>query len=139
MNADTWHIGYLGHKGDTRQVLESAAVLERLGALATDRDASVDGHIAGLLGLIAESLGADLVHLTRLDGTTLHYDHVLDQTGMGLPRGIAVPVEQTYCALLLAEGQDALVIEDAASDGRVAGLAATQSLGIRAYAGVPLR
>ncbi len=120
-------------------MLESAVVLERLSALATDREASVDGHIAGLLGLIAESLGADLVHLTRLDGTTLHYDHVLDQTGIGLPRGIAVPVEQTYCALLLAEGQDALMIEDAASDGRVAGLAATQRLGIRAYAGVPLR
>ncbi len=123
-------------------MLESAVVLEQLGALAIGRETSVDGLIAGLLGLLgllAESLHADVVHLTRLDGTTLHYDHVLDQAGVGLPRGIAMPVEQTYCALLLAGGQDALVIENAASDARVAALAATQQLGIRAYTGVPLR
>ncbi len=133
------HLRHKGLEGDSRQVLESAIVLERLSALAVSRETSVDRHIAELLQLVAESLDADLIHLTRLDGTTLHYDHVLDQSGMGLLRGIAVPVAQTYCAVLLDEGQDALVIEDAATDGRVAGLAATQQLGIRAYAGVPLR
>jgi EAL domain-containing protein (putative c-di-GMP-specific phosphodiesterase class I) len=52
--------------------------------------------------------------------------------------GGSVPLEETYCELML-RGQIPSVVPDAASDSRLAGLAATGPGGIGSYVGVPLR
>jgi len=115
-----------------------ATGLARLATVATDRTVGPEALITDILTLLGDCLDVGLLHLTRLEGDMLHYDRVYDRAGMGLPQGLAVPLAQTYCATLLAGGGDALVIEDARTDARVADKAATRLLGIGAYCGVTL-
>jgi excisionase family DNA binding protein len=72
------------------------AALLRLATLALDDAPDVDGAIAAILALLADSLDVGVTFLSRVGGTTLHVERAHDRAGMGLASGTAVPLCDTY-------------------------------------------
>ncbi len=97
-----------------------------------------DALLSDLLTLVAESLGVDLVFISRVDDCTLHFDYVHDRGGLGLPAGSTMPLPDTYCATLLARDTPALAIADTRADPEFARLPSTRDLNVRSYSGVPI-
>ena len=97
-----------------------------------------DALLSDLLTLVAESLGVDLVFISRVDDCTLHFDYVHDRGGLGLPAGSTMPLPDTYCATLLARDTAALAIADTRADPEFARLPSTRDLNVRSYSGVPI-
>jgi len=97
-----------------------------------------DALLSDLLALITTSLGVDLAFISRVDDCTLHFDHVHDRGGLGLPAGSTMPLPDTYCATLLARDTPALAIADTRADPEFARLPSTRDLNVRSYSGVPI-
>ncbi len=87
--------------------------------------------------LVARTLPAPIALLTLLDE-----QREFVKSSIGLPPGVAdtgeLPLTQSLCAWILQEDRP-LVIEDAERDTRFRTHSAVLELGVRAYAGVPVR
>ncbi|MCA1597717.1 MAG: hypothetical protein LC769_01630 [Chloroflexi bacterium] len=72
-----------------------AAGLERLASLGDIHD-DVDGLVADILALLADTLDVGLTFLARVTGETLRVEHVRDRAAMGLTAGAEAPLCDTY-------------------------------------------
>jgi PAS domain S-box-containing protein len=95
--------------------------------------------IGRLLELARDQLGVSTAFLTRLDGD----DHVLvrfagDHEFIGVAEGDPMPLAAPYCEGML-DGRIASIVPDLAADPQTRDLELTSALGLRAYAGVPVR
>jgi EAL domain-containing protein (putative c-di-GMP-specific phosphodiesterase class I) len=91
------------------------------------------------MSLARRHLRLDVALVSRIGELGQEFEAVEgDAQAFGLAVGGSVPLEETYCDLML-RGQIPSVVPDAASDSRLAGLAATGPGGIGSYVGVPLR
>lgn len=115
-----------------------SAGLARLAVLAHETPHDPDRIIRETLALVAETLGASEVMLTRLVGDTLHIERVHDTDGVGIRTGDTLALCDTYCQATLTSADRALVVEDTRLDTRFAALAATTDGGIHGYEGASL-
>jgi EAL domain-containing protein (putative c-di-GMP-specific phosphodiesterase class I) len=93
--------------------------------------------IAHLLRTVRRHLDLDVAFISEFTGGMRVFRYLDSATGTGLEVGTGHPIEETYCENVAA-GRLELVV-DAAADSRLANMAVTAQLGIRTYAGVPIR
>lgn len=116
----------------------TSGALAQLAHIAYDQPSGSPSFVASILQLLAESLSIAQVHVTRIEGNTLHFERVFDQGGIAVHEGDEIPLAESYCQVMLEMAAPSLIVEDALADDRFAGLACTSAVGIGAYSGVPL-
>jgi HD-GYP domain-containing protein (c-di-GMP phosphodiesterase class II)/GGDEF domain-containing protein len=95
--------------------------------------------ITRLLELARDQLGMPIAFLTRFDGDDYVFVRFAgDHRSFGIAEGGAMPLADSYCRRML-DGRMAPTAPDLAADPRTRGLDLTCKLGLRAYAGVPVR
>lgn len=108
------------------------AAVQRSGLLDSETEESFDG----LTRLAARLLGVSAAFVSVVDGSRDFY-----KSQVGFPPHIADPRElhgRTFCHHTL-DGDEVLVIDDTHSDPVWRAVPTVESLGVRAYAGVPLK
>lgn len=91
------------------------------------------------MSLARRHLRLDVALVSRISEVSQDFTAVDgDAPLFGVEVGGSVPLDQTYCDLML-RGEIPSVVPDAAADSRVCGLAATGEGGVGSYVGVPLR
>jgi len=106
------------------RVVQTADPEQRLGALVRMTRDLLDVD-AALLTLIADGRETVRVAAGGWPGVTMR-------------RGDSLPLEETFCRLML-EGRIDNVVRDASTEAAVAETALVRDLGVRAYLGVPIR
>jgi GAF domain-containing protein len=106
------------------RVIQSADPEQRLGALVRMTRDLLDVDVA-LLTLIAD--GRETVRIAAGGWP-----------GVAMRRGDSLPLEETFCRLML-EGRIDNVVRDAYAEEAVAEIELVRGLGVRAYLGVPVR
>ena len=146
----SWDGGRATVAAEGRQGEDSAGNEDRIDAHALDEilpalpisgtyeQSRLDALIAGILQFLVESLSVGLAFLSRVEGETMIVEGVVDRAGMGLHQGDAVPLCDTYCTTMLTNAMSSLAVEDAQNDPSFGPRITTRTLGIGAYAGVPL-
>jgi PAS domain S-box-containing protein len=95
--------------------------------------------IRRLLELARRQLGMPVSFLTRLQGDGYVFARFAgDSEQFGVGEGDAIPLAGTHCKRML-DGRCGSIIADAEADAETRDLAVTTALGVRAYAGVPVR
>jgi PAS domain S-box-containing protein len=132
----------------TAQPGETArSVLERVrGELSTDDRPATTGRpvrpaagIARLLELVRGQLEMPVSFLTRLDGDSCVFAHVAgEHERFGVVEGDTIPLSVTHCQRML-DGRIGSTVADLAAEPETCNLELTKTLGLRAYAGVPVR
>lgn len=116
------------------------AVSEPLRLLALRRTGLLDGggdpSLDRLARVAAVAVGAPIGLVSLVDQ---HRQYFAGQTGLADPLCDVreTPLSHSFCKIVVREGKP-LVVDDAPSDGRVAGNLAIPDLGVQAYAGMPL-
>lgn len=94
--------------------------------------------IAALLRLARRQTGMDVAMLGRIhDGHEIVDALAGDAASFGMTVGQRLPLESTFCHLLL-EGRIGNIVSDAASHELLSDLQVTRAAGVGAYIGVPL-
>ncbi|MFC4590756.1 PP2C family protein-serine/threonine phosphatase [Sphaerisporangium corydalis] len=110
----------------------------RLAAVAASglMDSAPEEVFDDLAGLAASMTGAPFAFVTVLDARSSFWKSAV---GMGKPPDEKryTPAEESPCHLIVA-GDAPLIVDDAANDPRLDGLAAIGELGVRAWAGHPV-
>ncbi len=116
--------------------------------LARAAEAPAAGHgiqmggsdrVRRLLELARRQLDMPVSFLSRMDTDDLTFVAVSGTVGpLALPEGAAIPREDSYCHLML-DGRIDSRVPDTAADEHARELGPTRELGLRAYAGVPVR
>ena len=106
------------------RVIQSADPEQRLGALVRMTRDLLDVDIA-MLTLIAD--GRETVRISAGGWP-----------GVSLRRGDSLPLEETFCRLML-EGRIGNVVTDASAEQALAEIALVRGAGVKAYLGVPVR
>ena len=95
--------------------------------------------IGRLLELARHQLGMPVSFLARLHGDGYVFARFAgDAEQFGVAEGDAMPLAGTHCQRML-DGRCGSIIADAEADPETRALAVTTTLGVRAYAGVPVR
>ncbi len=101
--------------------------------------ATVPSQIEALLELVRRQLGTPVSFLTRIEGDSYILESIAgDRDRFGLEDGTEMPLEVTHCARML-DGRIGTVVTDLAEHDETRDLEVTRRLGLRAYAGVPVR
>ena len=80
-----------------------------------------------------------LSFLTRLDGDEYVFERIAgDEEQFGIAEGKAMPLDGSHCVRML-DGRIGSTVHDLAAEPETRDLEITKSLGLRAYAGVPVR
>ncbi|MGH2955785.1 MAG: GAF and HD-GYP domain-containing protein, partial [Solirubrobacterales bacterium] len=88
---------------------------------------------------VRELLDMEVAFVGRITDTEQIYDALRgDAASFGVAEGHSMPLEETYCKRIL-DGRLPNLIPDARRDDRAAALEVTETVGIGAYASVPLR
>lgn len=104
-------------------------------APATD---DVDRGVDATLALVRQVLQMDVAMITEVDVDREVARHVSGEwPGVGTLVGASLPLEETFCKLML-EGVIENVVADVARDERVRDLQFARTLGVGAWLGVPL-
>jgi len=118
---------------------------ERLAELVDQRVGGGEHLIAKILDMLAHSLNAGLVFLSKVEGSAaaggggwLAIEHVVDRTGMGLHAGDLIALADSYCTTMVTGALRSLVVPDALTSADFAARASTTTFGIGAYSGVPV-
>jgi GGDEF domain-containing protein len=105
---------------------------------ATSRPLRTAAGIGRLLELACGQLDMPVSFLTRLDGDSYVFAHFAgEQDRLGACEGDAIPLSDTYCQRML-DGRIGSTVADLAAEPETCDLDLTKSLGLRAYAGVPV-
>jgi hypothetical protein len=92
-----------------------------------------------VLAIARDELGMDIAYLSEFVGPDQVIRHVVgDGSAFGLDPGTRVPLDGSYCRMVVA-GEMSGVIADTAREPKVAGLPVTRTAGLGAYVGVPVR
>jgi response regulator RpfG family c-di-GMP phosphodiesterase len=111
---------------------------DRDGSRAT-RAARTETGIARLLELTRGLLGMPIAFLSRLDGQSYVIAQLMGGgERLGVAQGDVMPLSVTHCQRML-DGRIGFTVADLAADPETRELALTTTLGLRAYAGVPVR
>ena len=95
--------------------------------------------IARLLELARGQLDMPVSFLTRLDGDSYVFAHFAgEQERFGVTEGDTIRLSVTHCQRML-DGRIGSTVADLADEPETRDLQLTKSLGLRAYAGVPVR
>lgn len=95
--------------------------------------------VGRLLELARHQLAMPVAFLTRLQGDNYVFARFAGDPGrFGVAEGDTMPLADTHCQRML-DGVCGSTIADAGADAGTRDLAATTALGVRAYAGVPIR
>jgi hypothetical protein len=122
-------------------------LLQRLRESLPERDwpllgkpwATAPETISRMLELARSQLDAPIAYLTRTDGADCRFVRFAgDSHPLGVVEGGSLPLADSYCERLLDKRIGALV-PDTAADPETHDLALTMKLGLRAYAGAPIR
>jgi len=94
--------------------------------------------IGRLLELARGQLDMPVSFLTRLHGDSYVFAHFVGKhERFGVPEGDAMPLSDTYCQRML-DGRIGSTVADLEAEPETCDLDVTKSLGLRAYAGVPV-
>jgi PAS domain S-box-containing protein len=105
---------------------------------ATGRPERTAAGITRLLELARGQLDMPVSFLTRLDGDSYVFAHFAgEHERFGVAEGDAMPLSDTYCQRML-DGRIGSTIADLEAEAKTCNLDLTKSLGLRAYAGVPV-
>lgn len=94
---------------------------------------SLDVHIRALLQSATELMQLEAGVLTQIEGDTLTYRHVYAPTRPDLQPGLSFPIANTFCRDTIQQ-QSVHSIQNAETENH----ACYETLGLRAYIGVPL-
>jgi PAS domain S-box-containing protein len=101
--------------------------------------ARAEAGIARLLELARGLLEMPISFLSRFDGERYVVSQLTgDRERLGIAQGDVMPLSQTYCQRML-DGRIGSTVPDLAAETHTRELDLTTSLGLRAYAGVPVR
>lgn len=103
------------------------------------QSADPEHRLGALVRMTRDLLDVDIALLTRIaDGRETVRLAAGGWPGVMLRRGDSLPLEETFCRLML-EGRIGNVVRDAHTEEAVAEIELVRSLGARAYLGVPVR
>ena len=120
-------------------VAEQDKATGRLAALSDVASERAPETIEGVLEAAREELGMDVAFVSEFTQRRMVFRELVGEAGsFGWEEGESVPVDDTFCRLLL-EGHLPNVIPDAKADGRVRFLEITGKAGIGSYVGAPIR
>jgi signal transduction histidine kinase len=120
-------------------VAEQDKATARLAALSDVASERAPETIEGVLEAAREELGMDVAFVSEFTQRRMVFRELVGEAGsFGWEEGESVPVDDTFCRLLL-EGHLPNVIPDAKADGRVRFLEITGKAGIGSYVGAPIR
>jgi PAS domain S-box-containing protein/diguanylate cyclase (GGDEF)-like protein len=101
--------------------------------------AQIPAGIGRLLELTRRQLGMPVSFLTHVDADEYVFAHIVGEHGrFGVAAGDTFPLADTHCQRML-DGRIDSTVADLAANAETRDLAVTKSLGLRAYAGVPVR
>src|SRR5215207_6310631 len=130
----------VGSRSSRRAVMTTrtdsdVAKLAKLSDIASGRTrATVERALAA-----REELGMEVAFISEFAEQHMVFRKIVgDAESFGWREGGAVPLDDTFCRLLV-EGRLPNIIPDAQSDGRVRFLDVTGEAGIGSYVGVPIR
>ena len=113
--------------------------LERLAKLAEVASERAPEIIKRALAAAREELGMDVAFVSEFTEQYMVFrDLVGDADSLGWREGESIPLNDTFCRLLMAEHPPNL-IPDAQNDARVKDLEVTGAAGIGSYVGIPIR
>jgi GAF domain-containing protein len=103
------------------------------------QSADPEQRLGALVRMTRDLLDVDLALLTLIaDGRETVRISAGDWPGVALRRGDSLPLEETFCRLML-EGRIGNVVCDTRTEEAVAEVGLVGALGVRAYLGVPIR
>jgi response regulator RpfG family c-di-GMP phosphodiesterase len=106
--------------------------------LSSLEDAALSASLSSTVAAVRDVLGVDLAVVTRIDSRSQHYELVDgDAESFGFAPDTAAPLDQTYCAHVLA-GRLPNLIPDTSKEEITAAMPVTQAAGIGAYASMPI-
>jgi HD-GYP domain-containing protein (c-di-GMP phosphodiesterase class II) len=101
--------------------------------------ATAPSSVTRLLELVRSQLDTPIAFLTRMvDDEYVFVRFAGESAPFGVAEGDTMPLPDSYCQRLL-DGRISALVRDLAADPQPRELALTRSLGLRAYAGVPVR
>jgi PAS domain S-box-containing protein len=107
--------------------------------VAADRPIQSGAGIRRLLELARGQLDMPVAFLSRLDDNSYVFMHVAgEHEPFGIAEGDVVPLSTTHCQRML-DARIGSAVADLAADPETRDLDMTKRLGLRAYAGVPVR
>jgi putative nucleotidyltransferase with HDIG domain len=116
-----------------------ARSLERLAKLAEVASEGAPEIVERALAAVREELGMDVAFVSEFTEQYMVFrDLVGDAESFGWREGDSIPLDDTFCRLLMAEHPPNL-IPDAQNDARVKDLEVTDAARIGSYAGIPIR
>jgi response regulator RpfG family c-di-GMP phosphodiesterase len=111
---------------------------EAVDGLSSLEDAALSASLSSTVAAVRDVLGVDLALVTRIDSDSQHYEIMDgDAAGFGFVPGTAAPLDETYCAHVLA-GRLPNLIPDTSQQEITAAMPVTQAAGIGAYASMPI-
>ncbi len=111
----------------------------RLGSLTLLSSTRASDAINRTTAMARESLAMDVAFVSQLAGDQMEFRGLEgDAESFGLREGVEVPLEGTYCKLLV-DGDIPNVIPDTRDNGRVRDLEITRRAGVGSYVGLPVR
>ncbi len=111
----------------------------RLGSLTLLSPTRASDAINRTTAMARESLGMDVAFVSQFAGDQMEFRGLEGEAeSFGLREGVEVPLEGTYCKLLV-DGDIPNVIPDTRNDGRVSDLEITRRAGVGSYVGLPVR
>ena len=120
-------------------VSEHARTLERLAELAEVASERAPEIVKRALAAAREELSMDVAFVSEFTEQYMVFrDLVGDAEYFGLREGESIPLDNTFCQLLMAEHPPNL-IPDTKNDARVKDLEVTGAAGIGSYVGIPVR
>jgi putative nucleotidyltransferase with HDIG domain len=118
---------------------EHTRSLERLAELAEVASQCTPEIVERALAAVREELGMDVAFVSEFTEQHMVFrDLVGDAESFGWREGDSIPLDDTFCRLLMAEHPPNL-IPDAQKDARVKDLEVTSAARIGSYAGIPIR
>jgi putative nucleotidyltransferase with HDIG domain len=118
---------------------EHTRSLERLAELAEVASQCTPEIVERALAAVREELGMDVAFVSEFTEQHMVFrDLVGDAESFGWREGDSIPLDDTFCRLLMAEHPPNL-IPDAQKDARVKDLEVTGAARIGSYAGIPIR
>ena len=116
-----------------------ARILERLAELAEVASERAPEIVERALAAAREELGMDVAFVSEFAEQYMVFrDLVGDAESFGWREGESIPLDNTFCRLLMAERPPNL-IPDTKNDARVKDLEVTGTAGIGSYVGIPVR
>lgn len=112
-------------------------LLASLARLSTARFSSFAEASEVYLSTAARLIGVRSAFISRLDNRVMEVLNAWDADGCNIPPDGVVPLEDTFCQYVRADGAP-VIVDNAALDPRVANVATRRDFGIGSYLGVPL-